>query len=461
MKLAPYSKYKDSGIHWLGDVPEHWNVKRLKAYVIQSDSGVSGVQGNNFSNNGTMVLRSTEQTITGRWKITSPARINLPASDITSTLLKSGDLVITKSSGSQAHIGKTSLVNDQIEQMHCCFSNLMQRLRLDKTVVPKFIWYNLNSVVGREQLVFQSTTTTGLRHLNGTMIGNCRLALPSFSEQTAIVRYLDYFDRQIRHYISVKEKLIGLLEEQKQVTIHRAVTRGLDPDVPFKPSGVEWLGDVPESWEVLPNRSLFNEINACNYPDEQMLSVTIKKGVIRQSALLEETSKKDSSNLDKSNYKLVLPGDIAYNKMRAWQGAIGVSPYRGIISPAYIAVRLRGAGNSHYFHFLFRTLSFAMEAERRSYGIASDMWSLRPEHFKMIYSCFPPLSEQTAIVEYLDKATTDIDAAIARARREIELLKEYRTRLIADVVTGKLDVRKAAARLPSEADENTEERPTH
>ena len=102
-----------------------------------------------------------------------------------------------------------------------------------------------------------------------------------------------------------------------------------------------------------------------------------------------------------------------------------------------------------------------MEAEQRSYGIASDMWSLRPEHFKMIYSCSPPLSEQTAIVEYLDKATTDIDAAIARARREIELLKEYRTRLIADVVTGKLDVRKAAAQLPSETDENTEERPTH
>ena len=310
---------------------------------------MSGVRGNNFSNNGTMVLRSTEQTITGRWKITSPARINLPASDITSTLLKSGDLVITKSSGSQAHIGKTSLVNDQIEQMHCCFSNLMQRLRLDKTVVPKFIWYNLNSVVGREQLVFQSTTTTGLRHLNGTMIGNCRLALPSFSEQTAIVRYLGYFDRQIRHYIRVKEKLIGLLEEQKQVTIHRAVTRGLDPDVPFKSSGVEWLGDAPEHWQVLPNRSLFNEINECNYSDEQMLSVTIKKGVIRQSALLEETSKKDSSNLDKSNYKLVLPGDIAYNKMRAWQGAIGVSPYRGIISPAYIVVRLRGAGQFSLF----------------------------------------------------------------------------------------------------------------
>ena len=130
----------------------------------------------------------------------------------------------------------------------------------------------------------------------------------------------------------------------------------------YKDSDVQWLGDVPEHWEVLPNRALFNKINKCNHSDEQMLSVTIKKGVIRQSTLLEETSKKDSSNLDKSNYKLVLPGDIAYNKMRAWQGAIGVSPYRGIISPAYIVVRLRGAGNSHYFHFLFRTPSFAMEA---------------------------------------------------------------------------------------------------
>ena len=169
----------------------------------------------------------------------------------------------------------------------------------------------------------------------------------------------------------------------------------------MKESGIEWLGEVPEHWEVVPNRTLFDEIKDRDCSDEQMLSVTIKRGVILQSTLLEGTSKKDNSNLDKSNYKLVQPGDIAYNKMRAWQGAIGASPYRGIISPAYVVQRpRRQSSHPAYFHNLFRIPSFQKEAERWSYGIASDMWSLRPEHFKVIYSCLPPLSEQNAIVRY-------------------------------------------------------------
>ena len=104
----------------------------------------------------------------------------------------------------------------------------------------------------------------------------------------------------------------------------------------YKDSGVPWLGEVPEHWEVLPNRALFAEVKDRDHPEEQMLSVTITKGVIRQQALLAGSSKKDSSNLDKSAYKLVRPGDIAYNKMRAWQGAVGVSDYQGIVSPAYV-----------------------------------------------------------------------------------------------------------------------------
>src|SRR5262249_43067047 len=161
---------------------------------------------------------------------------------------------------------------------------------------------------------------------------------------------------------------------------------GLKPYPKMKDSGVPWLGQVPEHWPVVPNRALFTEIKERERPDEQMLSVTITRGVVRQSALLEESSKKDSSNLDRSAYKLVQPGDIAYNKMRAWQGAIGVSSFRGIVSPAYVIVRPRDASSAIYFHHLFRTPMFAKEAERWSYGITSDMWSLRPEHFKMIYS---------------------------------------------------------------------------
>src|SRR5438876_10136143 len=160
----------------------------------------------------------------------------------------------------------------------------------------------------------------------------------------------------------------------------------LQPYPEYKESGQTWLGRVPQHWPVLPNRALFAEVKDREHPDEEMLSVTITKGIIRQKALLTDSSKKDSSRQDKSAYKLVCPRDIAYNKMRAWQGAIGVSDFRGIISPAYVVMRLREDCNlPRYFHSLYRTPHFAKEAERWSYGITSDMWSLRPQHFKMIY----------------------------------------------------------------------------
>ena len=213
----------------------------------------------------------------------------------------------------------------------------------------------------------------------------------------------------------------------------------LKPYPKMKDSGVEWLGEVPEHWEVLPNRALFDEIKERDCPDEEMLSVTITRGVIRQAELLKDSSKKDGSNLDRSNYKLVQPGDMAYNKMRAWQGAIGVSNYRGIVSPAYVIQRPRKAAMPRYFHQLLRIPSFAKEAERWSYGITSDMWSLRPEHFKLIYSCLPPLPEQAAIVRHLDHVDRRVRRLIRAKRKLIALLTEQKQAIIHHAVTRGLD----------------------
>ena len=215
----------------------------------------------------------------------------------------------------------------------------------------------------------------------------------------------------------------------------------LKPYPAYKDSGVEWLGQVPEHWEVLPNRALFVESKECGYPDEPMLSVTITQGVIRQTALLSDSSKKDSSREDKSAYKLVHTGDIAYNKMRAWQGAIGASDFQGIVSPAYIVQRSRRAGCPRYYHYFFRAAAFAKEAERWSYGIASDMWSLRPEHFKLIKSCVPPIQEQKAIVRYLDYMDRRIRRYIRAKQKLIKLLEEQKQVIIHEAVTGQIDVR--------------------
>ncbi len=215
---------------------------------------------------------------------------------------------------------------------------------------------------------------------------------------------------------------------------------GLKPYPEYKDSSQTWLGDVPEHWSVLPNRALFAEVKDRNHPDEEMLSVTITRGIVQQKMLLAGSSKKDSSNLDKSAYKLVQPRDIAYNKMRAWQGAIGASDLRGIISPAYIVMRLREDDDlPSYYHHLYRTPQFAKEAERWSYGITSDMWSLRPEHFKMIYTPKPPSAEQAAIVRFLDWANGRLERAIRAKRKVIALLNEQKQSIIHRAVTRGLD----------------------
>ena len=213
----------------------------------------------------------------------------------------------------------------------------------------------------------------------------------------------------------------------------------LNPYPEYKDSGVMWLGKVPTHWAVIPNRGAFIEVNDQNHPHEEMLSVTISRGVIKQSTLLDDSSTKDGSRIDRSSYKLIKPGDIAYNKMRAWQGAIGVSIYRGIISPAYVVERPREGNNPDFLHYLLRTPAFAKEAERNSYGIASDMWSLRPEHFKTIRSCLPPPEEQAAIVRYLDDAGQRIRAYVSAKERLIALLEEERQAVIHQAVTRGLD----------------------
>ena len=200
----------------------------------------------------------------------------------------------------------------------------------------------------------------------------------------------------------------------------------------YKDSGVEWLGEVPEHWEVCRNLGVFDERKECNQSQAELLSVTVSQGIIPQSEIM---TKKDSSNDDKSKYKVVKIGDLAYNKMRAWQGAIGVSPFEGIVSPAYVVLTPRNPKHSRYFHYLYRTEQFITEANRLSYGLCDDMNSLRYEHFKTSYSPLPPDDEIDRIVAFLDQKTAEIDALIAKKKRQIELLDEQKAILINRAVT--------------------------
>jgi len=207
----------------------------------------------------------------------------------------------------------------------------------------------------------------------------------------------------------------------------------------IKKSDLSWLKQLPQNWDVLPNRAIFKERNTRNTIDERLLSVTIKKGIISQSSMIQQSSKKDSSNEDKSKYKLVLPGDIVYNKMRMWQGAVGYSNLRGIVSPAYIVLRSSRDIYPKYFHYLFRSPAYSKECHKYSHGICDDQMSLRFEDFKTITSILPPIEEQRAIVHFLDYKCAQINRFIQKKKRLIELLKEQKQVIINQAVTRGLD----------------------
>ena len=279
--------------------------------------------------------------------------------------------------------------------------------------------------------------------------------LPPPSEQSAIVRFLDHADRRIRRYIRAKEKLIALLEEQKQAIIHQAVTGRVDvrtgqPHPAYKPSGVEWLGDVPVQWKVLPLCAVARPKSIVDQQHRELLSIYLNRGVIRFAEVEQKRTNVTSEDLSK--YQAVDPGDFVLNNQQAWRGSVGVSFLSGIVSPAYLVLSLNSKLHTPYANVLFRERVMVTQYLLCSRGVGSIQRNLYWPHLKRVTLPCPPNSEQIAIVRFLDETASKVEKSVTRARREIDLLHEFRTRLIADVVTGKLDVRAAAAALPEDTD---------
>jgi len=187
----------------------------------------------------------------------------------------------------------------------------------------------------------------------------------------------------------------------------------------YYPVNFDYINQLPEGWQLLPNIAIFQERIERGFSDEELLSVSISKGVIKQS----ENDKKDGSREDKSNYKLVEKGDIAMNKMRMWQGALGYSQYRGLVSPAYVVVKPKFEINPKFFHYLFRSSFYINYVHRASYGICDDMLSLRFNDFKRMYSIVPPLETQNRIVAFLEEKEKMINEFVRRKERLVELLE--------------------------------------
>ena len=447
--LKPYPAMKDSGVEWLGAVPEHWEVRRLRN---TSEMRVSNVDKHAKDDEQPVRLCNYVDVYKNERIRSGMAfmRATATTDEIERFRLQSGDVLITKDSEAWNDIGVPALVEDTQDDIVSGYHLALLR-PFPERVDGGYLFRALQSTAVTYQFHVEANGVTryGLSH---SAIKSVWLPLAPLPEQAAIVRFLDHADRRIRRYIRAKQKLITLLEEQKQAVIHRAVTRGLDPNVRLKPSGVEWLGDVPEHWEVVRLRHVLRRHTERERPDLPLLSVVREQGVI----LRDTTSTDENHNYipdDLSNYKVVRAGQFAMNKMKAWQGSYGVSCHDGIVSPAYFVFDVLGL-EVDFFHAAIRSRAYVPAFTRASDGVRIGQWDLAEARMREIQFLVPPAAEQAAIVSFLDRTTAALDAATTSAQRETSLLREYRTCLIADVVTGKLDVREAAAGLPDEVKES-------
>jgi type I restriction enzyme, S subunit len=448
--LKPYPAMKDSGVPWLGKVPEHWEVLRL--------GGVLRERGEtNDDNSVTEVLSVMRER--GVIPYAEKGNVgNKKSEDITRyKIVRPDDIVVNCMNVIIGSVGLSKYTG--------CLSPVYYVLaRRSETDDPAY----LNAYFQTKS--FQLSL---VRIGNGILAHRMRIPMellkcepfprPPANEQADIVRFLDHANRRIRRYIHAKQKLIKLLEEQKQAIIHCAVTRGLDANVRLKPSGVEWLGDVPEHWEVRKLKTLISRVTSgsrgwSNYAtDDGPLFIRIGN-LTRASIGLDFT---DVVNLSlpktaaaEAERTRVRPGDLLVS-ITAYIGSVAVVPEN--VGEAYISQHvaccrpLHGAANVKWLAYVLLSPVGQTHGKLCMYGGTKQGLSL--DDVKNYIVLLPPDSEQDAIVSWIESATMSADDAIHRTRREISLLHEYRTRLIGDVVTGKLDVREAAKILPNEAPE--------
>lgn len=439
--LTPYAAYKDSGVEWLGQVPEHWEIRRLGSSVRGCVNGVWGSEPNGKDDLPCVRVADFDRSRL-RVHLDKPTMRAISSSDRVRRLLKPGDLLLEKSGGGDLQpVGRVVLYDHPTVAVT---SNFIARMPVENGYDSIYLTYLHAALYSIELNVRSIKQTTGIQNLDSRTYLSELVAFPPLPEQVAIVRFLDYIDRRIRRYIRAKQKLIKLLEEYKQALIHQAVTGSIDvrtgqPYPAYKPSGVEWLGQVPEHWEVLRLKYV----------------ARLRSGESITSERIEETGDYPvyggngirgftSSFTHEGEFVLIgrqgaLCGNINYANGKFWasEHAVVVHPMRKCLN--------------HLLGELLREMNL------NQYSIAAAQPGLAVERIQNLAIPFPPIDEQEQIDQYIKNQVNAFDTAIATARREIELLREYRTRLIADVVTGKVDVREVAAQLPEEPSEEEAE----
>jgi type I restriction enzyme, S subunit len=434
--MKKYPKMKSSGMEWIGEIPEKWKLTKLK-YCLLPDGFKSGPFGSSLITDTLLdsgdVLVYTPEHIENN-TIEFPQYIPKNREDeLRNFFVKSGDIILPI----VGTLGKGKLIskNDPpgiINQRLC-------RISADEKILDNN--YALFLITKTQMSKIQITLNKKgavLDHITKDIIYNTFFPIPSLEEQKQIGKFLNKKTTKIDSDIQKNKKLIKLLKEKKKSTIDQIVRKGLDATIHPKDSGINWIGDIPEHWTIIPCFSVIKEKTIKNMHDEIHLSVYRDFGVILRD------SRDDNFNRiseDTSNYKLVENGDLVLNKMKCWAGSLGISKYRGVVSPAYRVYKIKNKFYLQYLHYLLRSTTYIQQYAKRSKGIRPDQWDLSNDDFKQLPILLPPINEQKQISEYIDKKLSHIDKLFPILEKQIKFLEEFKESLISLVVTGKIDVR--------------------
>ncbi|OIJ13556.1 hypothetical protein BKP37_09710 [Anaerobacillus alkalilacustris] len=421
MTLKPYEQYKEVNLPWLDKVPVHWDLVRNKN-VMTLKKDIVGDQHNNYT-----LLSLTLRGIIARDMENFKGKF--PKDFSTYQAVEKGDMVfcLFDIDETPRTVGLSPL-NGMITSAYTVFKI--------KNVNKKYLYYYYLFLDNNKLL---KPLYTGLRKVISTdTFLRTKIALPTRMEQDQIVKYLDFQLTKIDRFIKTKKKLISVLKEQKQAVTNEAVTKGLNPKVQMKPSGVEWLGEIPDNWETVRCKYLFREIDTRSTTGlETHLSMSQKHGLIPNEQLNER-------RLLSENYiggKVCKKDDLVLNRLKAHLGVFALAPQTGVISPDYTVLRPNERIYPIYAEIVLKSLKCRRELRIRVRGIVEGFWRLYTDDFYNIILPLPKYEEQLLIVDYINQMSQSINSTIARIEKEIELITEYRTRLISDIVTGQVDVR--------------------
>lgn len=437
--MPKYEVYKDSGVEWLGEIPRHWHICPFTK-IFSFGRGLN-ITKENLQDDGVPCINYGEIHSKYGFEV-DPNKHPLKCVDNKyldsshKSLLRCGDFVFADTSEDIEGSGNFTYLNSK-QNIFAGYHTVIARPV--ESINKRFLAYILDSTSYRTE-IRRKVKGVKVYSITQSILKSTNLWFPPDNEQTAIAHFLDKKTTQIELAIAIKKKQIELLKERKQILIQKAVTQGLDPNVPMRDSGVDWISEIPEHWSILPNFALFTERVEPGRDKLPLLSVSIHSGVSKDEISEEENIRGRIKIADKTKYNLVKPNDIVFNMMRAWQGGIGSVSTIGMVSPAYIIATPNNKINAQYFEYQYRSSIFIQQMDRFSKGITDFRKRLYWDEFKRLTTVAPPIGEQKSIVLHIESSSNKIDNAISLQHLQIKNLKEYKTTLINSAVTGKVKI---------------------